>query len=131
MAQKELPNRPSSALDRLMRVVQQGKGITLDPATAIELAEGVSTFINKFAMAQHRLDIQSRVTTALVTLLVGKDDEPLEISSEKFEKAQESTDGYWVYYRPSTDSLLVGLGQMPEDIIEDNEVEATVVDEEE
>lgn len=117
----------TTTLDRVMAAAMEGRGITLDPDSTTRLADQVSDFVNKFAMAQNRLDIQSRILTAVISEHLSGDF--MEIPSEKFEQAQEDSDGFWVYYRPSSDSLLMGLGSVPEGLIEDAEVEAEVVSE--
>jgi hypothetical protein len=127
--EQEVPQ--ANPLDMLMRRVERGQGISLNPGQAQALASAVLSFVNKFAMAQHRLDISNRLTTALVAILdrapldldVEGDDEGVvvEMSNELFERVQEEHDGFWVYYRPSTNSILVGLGSLPEELIEDSE----------
>lgn len=114
------------AIDRLQKAVTVNHGVEFAPMEAAELAEGIAHFMGRAAVAEHRLDIQARITTAITVLLLEEVElEMVEIPSDQFEKMQESAAGFWVYYRPSTDSLLIGIGSIPEDIIE---TEAEVVE---
>ena len=114
------------AIDRLQKAHSVNHGVELVPSEVSELAEGIAHFMSRAAVAEHRLDIQARITTAIAVLLLEEVDlEMVEIPSEQFEKMQESASGFWVYYRPSTDSLLIGIGSIPEDLIEE---EAEVVE---
>ncbi len=114
------------AIDRLQKAHSVNHGVELVPSEVSELAEGIAHFMSRAAVAEHRLDIQARITTAIaVMLLESKELDMVEIPSADFEEMQESASGFWVYYRPSTDSLLIGIGSIPEDLIE---TEAEVVE---